>query len=133
MLSSEILEKQFGPTRLVILKQNSRQRVVETVVVDTEQVLELSVVTFDTQNVHTFPEIHKEIMAGTSMGKAYKKAGVSFNRVVKSIVHSPLPAVLESEFDQKGLGTIIEVDILVGKQKAHYCHILEIYSSAVKW
>jgi F0F1-type ATP synthase delta subunit len=133
MLSSEILEEQFGPTRLVILKQNSKQRIIETLAKDTKQVLELSVVTFDQENIHTFQEIHKKVIAGTSIGKAYKQAGVSFTRKVNSTVRTILPAVLEAEFNQKGLTTIVEVDIYVGKQKIHYCHILEIYSPDVAW
>lgn len=133
MLSSEILEEQFGPTRLLVLKQNSQQRIIETLTLDTDQVLELSLVTFDPQNVNAFPKIHKKIMSGISMGKAYKQAGISFKRVANSVVHTTLPTELQSEFDQKGLGTIVDVDIFVGEQNVHYCHILEIYSPAVSW
>lgn len=133
MLSSEILEEQFGPTRLVVLKQNKKLRIIETVTKDSEQILELSMVTFDKQNIHTFPEVHKEILAGQSMGMAYKNAGIRFIREITSTIHAQLPLELESEFNQKGLATIVEVDIFVGEQKAHYCHILEIYSPAVTW
>ncbi len=133
MLSSEILEKQFGPTRLLILKQNSKLRIIETLSEDSEQVLELSLVTFDQKNTHAFPGIHKKIVAGSSMGKAYKQAGVTFIRKIQSIVHTTLPPILESEFSQKGIATIVELDVFIGKQKLHYCHILEIYSPVVVW
>jgi len=133
MLSSEILENQFGPTHLVVLKQNSTHRIIETVASDSEQVLELSIVTFDKENVDIFPDVHVEIMAGASMGKAFKKAGIRFIRKINSTSHTRLPVILSSEFNQKGLATIVDVDIFVGEQKAHYCHILEIYSPAVTW
>jgi len=133
MLSSEILENQFGPTRLVVLKQNSTHRIIETVASDNKQVLELSIVTFDKENVDIFPDVHAEIIAGASIGKAFKKASVRFIRKINSTTHIPLPAILSSEFNQKGLATIVDVDIFVGEQKAHYCHILEVYSPAVSW
>jgi hypothetical protein len=133
MLSSDILEEQFGPTRLVILKQDSQHRIIKTVSIASGEVLELSLVTFDSNSAAIFPDIHQKVLLGYSMGKAYREAHISFIRDVQSITHNPLPPKLKSHFDQSGSATIVDVDIYVGKEKTHYCHILELYSSIVSW
>jgi hypothetical protein len=133
MLSSDILEEQFGPTRLVILKQDSQHRIIKTVSIASGEVLELSLVTFDSNSAAIFPEIHQKVLLGYSMGKAYREAHIPFIRDVRSITHNPLPPRLASYFDQSGSATIVDVDIYVGKAKTHYCHILEIYNATVTW
>jgi hypothetical protein len=133
MLSSDILEEQFGPTRLVILKQDSQHRIIKTVSIASGEVLELSLVTFNVGSATVFPDIHQKVLLGYSMGKAYREAHIPFIRDVRSITHNPLPPRLASYFDQPGSATTVDVDIYVGKVKTHYCHILEIYNAAVKW
>lgn len=133
MLSSDLLEKQFGPTRLVILRQDVQHRIIKTISVNSGKVLELSLVTFNANSAAVLPEVHQKIRLGSSMGKAYREAHIPFIRDVQSITHSPLPPTLKSHFDQPGSATIIDVDIYVGKARTHYCHILEIYNAAVRW
>lgn len=132
MLSSDILEQQFGATKVVIIKQTSGYRIIKTVANTNGQTLELSLVTF-TRNTARFPDIHKKIIKGSSIGKAFKQAGVSFVRTVHSITHAPLQPTLQSSFNDTRLATIVDVDIYVGDDMVHYCHIIEIYSSEVDW
>jgi len=133
MLSSDILEQQFGETRLIILYQDQSKRIIETISTSDESVLELSIVTFDTATLQHVADVHQTVMNGVSMGKAFKNAGIQFEREVSSIVHSALPPDLVKEFDDDGIATIVDVDIFVGDSKQHYCHILETYSPKVIW
>ncbi len=133
MLSSDILEQQFGETQLMILHQNQSKRIIETIASSDKSVLELSIVTFNTASLTYFADVHQTVVGGVSMGKAFKNAGIQFERKVNSIVHSALPPDLAKEFNHDGVATIIDVDIFAGDSKQHYCHILEIYSPKVIW
>lgn len=133
MLSSDILEQQFGKTYLVILHQDSSKRIIETLASSDQSVLELSIVTFASPTPKQFTSVHQAVIDGTSMGKAFKNAGIRFERTVNSIRHATLPPDLVQEFNHDGTATIIDVDIFVGDSKQHYCHILEIYSPKVIW
>lgn len=132
MLSSEILEQQFGETRVVVVRQDSRHRIINTVAVQTDKILELSLVTFD-QNTIAFPDIHKRIFDGASMGSAFAAAGVAFVRTARTVTRTVLPPSLQSYFTDQSPATVVDVDIYVGGDAVHYCHILEIYSPAVTW
>lgn len=131
MLSSDVLEKQFGPTELHILKQTNTYRIIQTIAVKTRMVLELSFVTFDRINV--FPAVHQHILAGASIGKAYQQAGIMFHRDVRSISTSPVPHILKRFFELSQQVTIVDVSIHVGPEKSHYCDIIEIYAQSVEW
>jgi len=133
MLSSDILEQQFGPTELVIVSQNKKHRIIRTIATQSHAVLELSIVTFDTINTTLFPEIHKQILQGSSMGKAFKDAGIKFVRDVHFVTRSVIPANIQTIFASQDSATIIDVDILIGPDKTHYCHITEIYNPIVSW
>jgi hypothetical protein len=133
MLSSDILEQQFGHTHIIVIQQNDQFRIIQTIAANSGEVLEVSLVRFDQSNINSFPDVHRQIIAGSSMGKAYKKASVPFVRNVISTTKSHLPPGLQSHFGVSGPATIIEVDIYVGTDKTHYCNILEVYSPKVTW
>jgi hypothetical protein len=133
MLSSDILEKQFGQTKLTIVRQNDKHRIIKTVAVRNRQTLELSLVTFDAVGITLFPEIHNTILSGRSMGKAFRDANISFIRDTHSVTKVVLPTNLDSYFLGAGHATIVDVDIVVGNHNTHYCHIIEIYSPLVTW
>lgn len=133
MLSSDILEQQFGPTKVIIIKQNSYIRVINTVVADRGQVLELSMVRFDASGANKYSHIHANIVAGESIGKAFRAAGVEFIRKTQYQTTSSLPDKIQKQFGVKGMPTIVGVSIFVGKPQIHYCDIFEIYSPLVKW
>lgn len=133
MLSSDILEQQFGPTKVVILKQNTDIRIINTVVINTGQVLELSIVKFDKSGAKIYKLVHEQIVAGESIGKAFKSAGIEFIRQTKYQTSCVMPVELQKQFLAEGEATCIEVSIIVGPQKTQYCDIFEVYSPAVKW
>ncbi len=133
MLSSDILEQQFGPTQLVVVMHSSLYRIIQTIAVNNDEVLELSLVTFDPEGIRLFPHIHKTIENGESMGKAYRNANVAFTRTVRSVNSGSLPKSLQAHFTSTGLATIVEVDVFIGEDKTYYCHVLELYSPAVDW
>ncbi|TAL14618.1 hypothetical protein EPN95_02340 [Patescibacteria group bacterium] len=133
MLSSDILEKQFGPTELVIIAQNANYRLIKTIAKKNQTVLEISFVRFDTPNINIFADVHQTVLRGSSMGKAFTDAGVQFVRTPRSVDHIEVLPDIQSLFGHVGLATIVTVDIFVGPKKVHYCHITEIYSPLVAW
>ncbi len=133
MLSSDILEQQFGETKIIILKQDEHYRIIQTIVVSTGQVVELSLVTFDSPNLHVFADVHAQVIHGMSIGKAFKQAGVPFTRKTNTITRQVLPDILKRYYPDQEEVTVVDVDILVGNEGVHYCHILELYSSLVEW
>lgn len=133
MLSSDILERQFGPTRVEILHQNAAGRLIQTVACDSGQVLELSWVVFRPAGVREFAAIHQTVVAGQSMGKAFREAGVRFSRRTRMVTRRALPAGFSRRFACSGPGTVIEVDIEAGDRLVRYARILEVYSPAVRW
>lgn len=132
-LSSDILEEQFGPTRLSVLAQNKTHRIIQTISEQTSAVLELSLVSFSKDTEILYPQIHQVIYNGTSMGKAFTEAGVVFHRSVSSVTKSMLPSSIARYFSETGLATIVELRVFVGEKSTHYCDIIEIYSPAVVW
>lgn len=131
MLSSDILESQFGGVDLHILKQTDEQRVIQTIARDDDSILELSFVTFI--NRDAFPDIHERIVNGTSMGTAYRDVNIAFERSVRSIRRAVIPQKLQRYIPSPQPSTIIELSTFVGPKKIHYCDIIEIYSSKVHW
>jgi hypothetical protein len=131
-LSSDVLEAQFGPTELEILQQDAETRIICTKVRQTGQILELSHVTFSDEGRVAFPEIHQAVLAGESMGKAFRRADIKFRRVVHSAYTYDIPASLAGQFGSRGQATIVNVSILIDTQTL-YAKILEIYSPQVHW
>jgi hypothetical protein len=133
LLSSDILEAQFGPTEVVVLHQNGSERIICTKVLAGGQVLELSRVLFEGAGVEKFPEVHRAVVAGQSMGKAFRAAGIEFVRETKGAYQQLLPASLKRWFDSSEAATVVDVSILVGADQIPYAQILEVYSPAVYW
>jgi hypothetical protein len=132
-LSSNVLEQQFGPTEVEILYQDAAVRVIYTKVVSSGQILELSRVEFMQQGITAFPEVHRAIVTGQSMGKAFRAQEIAFVRESQYVCKYVLPDEFNDRFDNAGPSTVIAVDIFVGVQKTPYAHILETYSPAVIW
>jgi hypothetical protein len=131
MLSSDILEQQFGPTDLHIVQQTDSYRIIQTIDRSDKSVLELSFVTFDTAT--TYPAIHQAVQSGASMGKAFRDGNVPFVREIQSVRWSNMPKKLQSYFSSSEPVTIVEVSIFVGPEHAHYCDIVEVYHPHVSW
>lgn len=132
MLSSDILESQFGPTQIGRLYQDNTNRIIKTVNAD-GKVLELSWVTFDLDGKEEFPEVHARVTEGMSMGKAFRDAGLSFDRASRAIGQIVLPPSHNREFGSNQPATVTETDIFVGPEETFYCHILETFSPEVAW
>lgn len=133
LLSSDILEKQFGPTELEILSQDKFRRVIITKTAGSGQVLELSRVTFHPEGIAAFPEIHQEVTAGRSMGKAFSSGNIRFTRDVHAVYHESQDPELAELFGVPGESTVVEVTVLAGPDQVPYADILETYSPSVKW
>jgi anthranilate synthase component II len=132
-LSSDILEQQFGPTEVEVLFQDGHQRVIKTKLVATGETLEISFVRFQQTGTEAFPQIHSEIVGGTSMGKAFHKHGVAFRRQERPGGRSAIPSELASYFNELGDGQVLKVSITVGDEQLPYAEIIETYSPKVKW
>lgn len=131
MISSDILEGQFGPTHIGVIWQDAQHRIIKTIVTKSDEILELSLVVFNPISASVFPKIHHDILSGNSIGKTFQAANVAFVRDIHSVTQSSLPTHLRSYFS--GKATVVDVDIFVGKDNVHYCHIIEIYSPKVVW
>lgn len=132
-LSSDILERQFGPTNVQILYQDDVSRSICTKVIATGQVIELSRVTFLQPGLKAFPKVHAMIVAGQSMGKAFKTQNIPFRREAHVAFQFDLPDGFRRYFKSLGLASVVDVSIFVGQQKTPYAKILETYSPAVSW
>ncbi len=133
LLSSDILERQFGPTKLSVLYQGGSSRIICTRAKAGGQMLELSFVNFIAAGVEKFPEVHQAILDGVSMGKAFRAAGVAFSRKERTVDSQALAASFGRQFGGEGSATILEVTILAGPDETPYAEILETYSPAVRW
>lgn len=133
LLSSDILERQFGPTELTVLHQSGNSRIISTRAKANGQLLELSFVNFIAAGVDKFPEVHEAVVAGTSMGKAFRDAGVAFSRKERIVDNQTLLENFGRQFGGEGPATVINVLILVGPDKIPYAEVLETYSPAVRW
>jgi hypothetical protein len=132
-LSSDILERQFGPTELEALHQDDATRIICTKVAGTGQILELSQVTFLEAGMDEFPEVHQAVINGVSMGKAFAGHGIAFTRQTKAAYDRTLPFGFEQRFNSDKPATVVAVTILVGPEQTPYAEILETYSPAVAW
>ena len=133
MLSSDVLEQQFGQTRVVVHKQTQEYRVITTIANKDNKILELSLVEFDASGIGYYPKIHNQIVGGVSMGKAFRAGGVSFVRRTKAAGKLNIPGSLQKILNSPDEPTAVEVSIFVGNDAIHYADILEIYSSDVVW
>ncbi len=132
-LSSDILEQQFGPTELKILYQSDTTRIICTKSKLSGKLLELSFVTFIKTGVDKFDAVHREILDGKSMGKAFRDHGVKFMRETKAVYRNIFPDIISEDSDNKKYSTVVSVSVLVSTDKTPYAEILEAYSPEVRW
>lgn len=133
VISSDILESQFGPTYVSVIYQDDNYRVISTRVKESDKMLELSLVEFIDSGASAFPELHQEVLSGGSMGKVFRSADVDFVRKTDALYLAILPEVFHDKFRDKGPINVVDVTILVGPDKTPYAHILETYSPEVVW
>jgi hypothetical protein len=133
ILSSDVLEAQLGPTQIEVLKQSEAERIICTRVVETGQRLELSRVIFDPLGAKHFEHVHRQILEGQSMGKAFREADIAFSRREVSAQRVSLRPSLLEWFQADGPATVVNVAIYLGDKSTHYADIFEIYSPVVKW
>jgi len=131
--SSDVLESQFGPIKIEILYQVDSTRVIATKTIYSEKVLELSLVEFIKSGVDTYPEIHKEILLGKSIGKAFKDSGIEFYRNTHHEYKSILYDKIQNIFTSDRPSNVVDVTINVGPNRIPYARILETYSPDVIW
>ena len=132
-LSSDVLEKQFGPTTIVILHQDSAVRAIQTVAEKTGQVLECSLVRFLPEGIAAFPEVHQAVRSGQSMGKAFRAANIEFHRETEFACRAAVPPALRRRFESQDDAMVVSVRILVGSQKIPYAQITETYTPLAVW
>ncbi len=132
-LSSDSLERQFGPTELEVLYQDEdeNERIIATKAAKSGQVLELSRVTFLTPGTTAFPVVHRQVKEGMSMGKAFRANGVLFDRHVRGSGRYDAPDVFAGRFGSAGMPTVTDVLVRVGPAGMPYADILEVYSPEV--
>jgi hypothetical protein len=133
--SSDVLEDQFGPTTLQVLRQDKTERLVCTITSD-GRILELSWVRFNLAGAAAFSGVHQNVMAGKSIGKAFRDHGVPFRRRTRSVQRYPsgkLPARISKLFEADGSATVVDVSVLAGSSGTPYADILEVYSPRVAW
>lgn len=136
LLSSDALERQFGPTELEVLWQDGLHRVIATKVAASGQILELSQVEFRPEGIAAFPDIHRAVVAGTSMGKAFAQTGLEFDRKIHAAYRYDqhnVPAGLAERFGSGEPPTVMDLSVVVGPEATAYADILEIYSPKVAW
>lgn len=135
MLSSEALERQFGKTKLKLLRQDEDCRIIATIAASSGKYLELSRVVFRPEGTEAFPEVHRSILAGASMGKAFAEAGIAFRRDIHASGQydsRTVPAIFVRRFGTDGQPTVTSLTVMVGPASAPYAEILEIYSPLVQ-
>jgi hypothetical protein len=133
LLSSDILEQQFGPTEVEVLYQDNGTRIIRTLATDSRQILEMSRAVFIQSGVKKFPGTHQTVIEGMSMGKAFRADGIEFIREEQGTYRYALPAIFKRFFGSGEPATIVEVLVLAGPGKTPYATILETYSPDVRW
>lgn len=132
-LSSDILEQQFGPTKLDVLFQSADQRLIATRSIKDNALLEISLVVFGKKSARLFPNVQAEIKAGKSIGKAFREHSIHFERQTLANAKMAVPDKLQAKFGSSEPTAVCEISILVGDTKQPYASIVEVYSPAVDW
>lgn len=136
-LSSELLEKQFGPTAVEILHQDDATRIIATRTLHDDKILEISRVVMAENGALLYPDVYQAMRNGESMGKAFTAAGIAFMRKERLHFRKSLSAPFNILFNGDAADdrpcTIIPVSIVVGQDKTPFAEILETYSPDVFW
>jgi para-aminobenzoate synthetase component 1 len=133
LLSSDIIEKQFGSTFIEVLFQDKNRRIICTKTQDDKKIIEISVVEFVESGISQYPKTHQSIINGESMGKAFKKSGIEFYRQTVAAKNITLPVIFNRSFLTSKPATAVSVNIMVGHNKTPYAHITELYSPELIW
>lgn len=134
ILSSDFLEEEFGPTELEVLYWNkdTLTRVSCTRVIETGQVVEISLAVFDPQGTATYPEVHRAVLNGASMGKAFRAAGIRYHRNTKSAYAYHLPEAFGHWFGSEHAATVANTTFSVGPEHTPYAELLETFAPSVE-
>jgi hypothetical protein len=137
MLSSDILEQQFGPTRVKVLYHDEAysERIIQTIAKTSGKILELSWVTFDPKGSEHFAAVHETVKRKTSIGKAFRQVDLELIRRLGSTNRIALPSSFTQYFNVDGEATVVEVEGVIEAcgSEVRYCDILETYSPEVVW
>ncbi|HEY8108806.1 MAG TPA: hypothetical protein VIF43_02250 [Patescibacteria group bacterium] len=134
LLTTDIMEAQFGPVHAEVLSQTRRRREVAVKVRRTGQVLEYAVVSFDPAGAAAYPAIDRKIRRGSLMGQTFRDAGVPFLREENPPTKVRLSERLRELFGaSEEHGLRIDATILVGLGRLCYARNHETYSPAIKW
>lgn len=132
-LSSDILEDQFGPVGVEVLRHQDGQRIIRSRRLSDDATLELSWVTFRPEGQAAFAEISQDMARGQSMGKAFRDRGLAFRRRTAGTYSYELPPALAQRFGGDGPATVVLVSIEGGLDNIPFADILEIYGPVVRW
>lgn len=133
VLSSDILERQFGPTEVKILLQDETTRVIATKAAGDGRILEVSWVVFASDAVASFPGPYQDMLAGKSMGKAFRAHGMEPHREVNNAFTYDLPAPFYRWFAGTHDATVVGLSILAGPNQKFFAEVLETYRPEVEW
>lgn len=131
VLSSDVLEDQFGPTYIDIIYQDHQTRAIATRALN-GKLLELSYVRFNRTASHLFPNVHQTVINGTSMGKAFRDYSIPFKRHVLGKYLYALRDTFCRLYGDERPAIILDVQILVGSLDSPYATILETYTPDVR-
>lgn len=133
VLSSDILERQFGPTELEIMFQDEMTRIICTKAAGDGRVLEVSWVVFASDAATNFPEPYQDMLAGESMGKAFRSHEIKFQRKIKNSYTYDLPPAYQRWFGDAQDATVVDLSILAGPNQRLFAEVLETYRPGTIW
>jgi len=135
VLSSDFLERQFGPTEIEVMfhDETGLERIIATKAVGDGRILEISRVVFEPGAAEHFPEVFSAMGDGESMGKAFGLRGFRFTRNVKAAFTYDLPSVFSRWFGDVHNATVIDLVASAGPNDTPVARILETYRPEVRW
>lgn len=133
VLSSDILERQFGPTEVDVMLQDETTRIICTKAVGDGRVLEVSWVVFASDAAANFPKPYQDMLAGESMGKAFRAHGVKLQRNIRDSYTYDLPATFHRWFGDTNDATVVDLSILAGPNHTPFAEVLETYRPGTIW
>jgi hypothetical protein len=125
-LSSDLLEAQFGPIDIDVVRDNGKERIIRTVAEKSGQVLEISHVLFCagvSEKLHAM----RRTIAGQSMGKAFQAAQVPFQRHNYAGYKYDLPENFIDQYGSDEAATVLAVKVFAGDEYELFADILETY------
>jgi len=130
VLSSDALERQYGPLIFEVLRQDEAGRIISNTAEGTGKVVELSRIVFRPEGVERFPEVHARILAGISMGTAFRDARLYPGRRIHASSRYDqrgLPEVFARRFDNHEAPIVTDLTLVAGPDGTPYADILEVF------